>query len=27
VARIERDLGNYLGALEPVGRRMRSGES
>ena len=27
VARIEHDLGNYLGALEPVGRRMRSGDS
>lgn len=26
VARIERDLGSYLGALEPIGRRMRSGD-
>ena len=26
VARIERDLGSYLGALEPIGRRMRSVE-
>ncbi|MGV8853456.1 MAG: Crp/Fnr family transcriptional regulator [Devosia sp.] len=26
VARIERDLGSYLGALEPIGRRMRTGE-
>jgi CRP-like cAMP-binding protein len=23
VARVERDLGNYLGALEPIGRRMK----
>ena len=27
VARIERDLGSYLGALEPVGRRMRASDS
>ena len=26
VARVEADLGNYLGALEPVGRRMKGGE-
>ncbi|WDR00105.1 cyclic nucleotide-binding domain-containing protein [Devosia sp. J2-20] len=26
VARIERDLGSYLGALEPLGRRMRAGQ-
>ena len=26
VARVERDLGNYLGALEPVRRKMKSGE-
>ena len=27
VARVERDLGNYLGALEPARRKMKSGES
>jgi len=26
VERVERDLGNYLGALEPVRRKMKSGE-
>jgi CRP-like cAMP-binding protein len=26
VARVERDLGNYLGAIEPVGRRMKAGD-
>ena len=26
VARVERDLGNYLGALEPVRRKMKAGE-
>jgi CRP-like cAMP-binding protein len=26
VERIERDLGSYLGALEPVARRMKAGE-
>ena len=26
VARIERDLGNYLGALEPLRRRMKAGD-
>lgn len=27
VARIERDLGNYLGALEPVRRKMKADEA
>ncbi|MCS6760997.1 MAG: cyclic nucleotide-binding domain-containing protein [Candidatus Devosia symbiotica] len=27
VARIERDLDSYLGAIEPIGRHLRSGES
>lgn len=27
VARVERELGNYLGALQPVGRKMKSSES
>ena len=27
VARIERDLGSYLGALEPVGRKMKPRDS
>ena len=26
VARVERELGNYLGALEPVRRKMKGGE-
>ena len=26
VARIEHDLGSYLGALEPIGRRMRGNQ-
>lgn len=26
VARVERELGNYLGALEPVRQRMKGGE-
>ncbi len=26
VARVERELGNYLGALEPVRRKMKDGE-
>lgn len=26
VARVERDLGNYLGALDPVRRKMKAGE-
>ena len=24
VARVQQDLGNYLGALEPIGRRMKT---
>jgi CRP-like cAMP-binding protein len=27
VARVERDLGNYLGALEPARRKMKAGDS
>lgn len=27
VERIERDLGSYLGAIEPIGRRMRANET
>ena len=27
VARVERELGNYLGALEPARRKMKAGES
>ena len=26
VARVERELGNYLGALEPIRQRMKAGE-